>query len=78
MRRLSRVVLSFLALFASLSLSLWGLTKPALAQSPCDPAGTEIARVICPPPMTGRIWICLDHHGFPQIFPQCFMPSTGE
>ncbi len=72
MRRLSPVAV-FLTLFSSLSLTLWGLTQPAVAsESPCN--GTLIAKVICPPPMTGYIYVCLDHPFIPRVYPQCFMP----
>lgn len=76
MRRFGSVALSGLTLFASVSLMLWGLTKPAVAMdNPCDPNGTVIAKVICPPPSTGYIYVCLEHPFIPRVYPQCFLPS---
>lgn len=73
MRRLRPIALSFLTLFSSVSLTLWGLTKPAVAMdNPCN--HVLIAKVICPPPMTGYIYVCLEHPFIPVVYPQCFMP----
>lgn len=60
-RRFHPFVASLLTLFASLSLSLWAVTAPAVAQTiGCGPDSYELARVICPPPSRGYVYVCAD------------------
>lgn len=76
-RRSGPLVASFLTLFASLSLSLWGLTGSAGAQeNPCEPDGYDIVRILCPAPSTGYIYVCADQDSeLPSgVFVGCKLP----